>query len=208
MRRKYNKKPRGTASKHSARPLEIVNDLSILAHTDLGKTTHKWCLYIVTLLTCLSDYKSSVMEMVAYINKPKLPNLIRKFLHYQQLNDPNASDLDVSVSTLPTFTKKLSVHSSASSVYFTPSDPCGIHGLHQEQIRSTWQWQQGPPRQDTILVNMGNRGDTQLPMSSFVVAHVLLFFSFTYGGKDYPVALVWWYILSEDSGRRDKVTGM
>ena len=45
-------------------------------------------------------------------------------------------------------------------------------------------------------------------MSSFVVAHVLLFFSFTYGGKDYPVALVWWYILSEDSGCRDKVTGM
>jgi len=208
MRRKYNKEPRGTASEHSAGPLEIVNDLSILAHTDLGKTTRKWRLYIVTSLTCLSDYKSSVTEMAAYINKPELPNLIRKFLHYQQLNDPNASDSDVSVSTLPTFTKKLSVHSSASSVYFAPSDPCGIRGLRREQIRSTWQWRQGPPRQDTVLVNTGNGGDTQLPMSGFVVARVLLFFSFTYGGKDYPVALVWWYILSEDSGHRDEATGM
>jgi len=45
-------------------------------------------------------------------------------------------------------------------------------------------------------------------MSGFVVACVLFFFSFTYGWKIYSVALVWWYILSEDSGGRDKVTGM
>ena len=146
--------------------------------------------------------------MAAHINQPELPDLIRKFLYYQQSNNPNTSDSDVSISTLPTFTKKLSVHSSASSVYFAPSDPCGIHGLRREQIRSTWQWQQGPPRQDTVLVNTGNRGDTQLPMSGFVVARVLFFFSFTYDWKIYPVALVWWYILSEDSGHRDEATGM
>ena len=142
MRRKYNKEPRGATS---AGPLEIVNDPSILAHTELGRTICKWHLYIVTSLTCLSDYKISVSGMAAHINQPKLPNLIQKFLYYQQSNDPNASDSDVSISTLPTFTKKLSVHSSASSVYFAPSNPCGIHGLHREQIRSTWQWRQAPP---------------------------------------------------------------
>ena len=148
------------------------------------------------------------MEMAEYTNKPELPNLIQKFLHYQLLNDPNASDLNVAISTFPTFNKKISLHTSASLIFFAPSDPCGIRGLRQEQIRSTWQWRQGSPRQDTVLVNTGNGGNTQLPMSGFVVARVLLFFSFIYGGNNYPVALVWWYILTDDSGHRDKATGM
>ena len=45
-------------------------------------------------------------------------------------------------------------------------------------------------------------------MSGYVVARVLVFLSFTYAGKDYPVALVWWYILSNESGCRDQSTGM
>ena len=77
--------------------------------------------------------------MATYINKPELPNLIQKFLHYQQLNDPNASDSDVSISTLPTFTKKLSMHSSASSVYFAPSDPC-CYGLLNLKAQHVQRW--------------------------------------------------------------------
>ena len=57
-------------------------------------------------------------------------------------------------------------------------------------------------------MNTGNGGNAQLPMSGYVVAHILVFLSFTYAGKDYPVALVWWYILSNESGCRDQSTGM
>jgi len=71
-----------------------------------------------------------------------------------------------------------------------------------------WKWQGGPLRQDTVLVNTGHGGNTQLPMSSYVAAWVLLFFLFTYGGDDYCMALVWWYILTNDSGHRDEATGM
>jgi len=45
-------------------------------------------------------------------------------------------------------------------------------------------------------------------MSGYVVARVLLFFSFTYADKKFPAALVWWYTLSDDSGCRDEATGM
>ena len=71
-----------------------------------------------------------------------------------------------------------------------------------------WQWRGGPSWQDTVLVNTGHGGNIQLPMSGYVAARVLFFFSFTYGGDDYCVALVWWYILTDDSGHRDEATGM
>jgi hypothetical protein len=48
----------------------------------------------------------------------------------------------------------------------------------------------------------------QLLMSGYVVARVLLFFSFRYASNNFPMALVWWYTLSDDSGCRDKATGM
>jgi len=57
-------------------------------------------------------------------------------------------------------------------------------------------------------VNTGEGGNTSLPMSGYIVARVLLFFSFNYAGDDFPVALLWWYTLSEDSGCRDRETGM
>ena len=51
-------------------------------------------------------------------------------------------------------------------------------------------------------------GNYELPMSGYIVACVLIFFSFKYAGEDFPVALVWWYTLSDDAGCRDEATGM
>ena len=45
-------------------------------------------------------------------------------------------------------------------------------------------------------------------MSGYTAARVLVFFSFTYAGNNFQVALVWWYTLANDSGRRDEATGM
>ena len=148
------------------------------------------------------------MDIVEYINQPKLPNMIRRFLHHQFSNNSDTSDSDIDVSALLGFMGRVRLHSGASSIFFAPSDPCGIHGLRQEQIRSTWTWRSGPPRQDTVLVNTGEGRNTCLPMSGYIVAQILFFFSFNYSGDDFHVALVWWYTLTEDSGCRDKATGM
>jgi hypothetical protein len=57
-------------------------------------------------------------------------------------------------------------------------------------------------------VNTGKGGDNMLPISGYVVTQVLLFFLFDYAGEDFPVALVWWYTLSDDNGNRDVDIGM
>jgi hypothetical protein len=45
-------------------------------------------------------------------------------------------------------------------------------------------------------------------MSGYIVARVLLFFSFEYAGENFHLALVWWYTLSDDHRKRDNATGM
>ena len=133
MQKEYNEELKGAMDDEDR--LKIVNDPNILTCTILGTTICKSCLHIVvTLLTCISVYKGLVMDIVEYTNKPQLPNLIRQFLHHQLSNDLNASDSDVSISTLPTLNTKIFLHSSACSIFFAPSNLCGLCGLCQEQI--------------------------------------------------------------------------
>ena len=57
-------------------------------------------------------------------------------------------------------------------------------------------------------MNVGEGGNNALPMSGYVAARVLLFFSFNYAGEDFPMALVWWFMLSDEDRNRDVETGM
>jgi len=59
-----------------------------------------------------------------------------------------------------------------------------------------------------VLVDTGNGGNDKLLMTGYIIAWVLVFFSFTYAGEDFPVVLVWWYTLSNDARHRDEATGM
>jgi hypothetical protein len=145
------------------------------------------------------------------MNQPKLPALIQRYLrHYY--STLNSSDSDSATSStalpLPLFDQKLSLHSSVVCTFFAPSDYCGIHGLRREHIRASGSWRGGSSRQDVALVDTGDGGNKALPMSGYAVARVLCLFSFQYVGKDFPVALVWWYTLCDDTGRRDEATGM
>ncbi|KAH9029816.1 hypothetical protein EDB85DRAFT_2074389 [Lactarius pseudohatsudake] len=159
------------------------------------------------------DHKGTVTSITTYIKQPTFPALVQRFLYYQLSSGsrPNADTSDsetLRVRGLPVSNKKVSLYTSASSIFFAPSDPCGVHGLRREQIRSTWSWRKGPSRHDVVLVNMGDGGNKDLPMSGYAVARVLLFFSLEHGGDKFPAALVWWYTLSDDSARRDEATGM
>jgi hypothetical protein len=69
-------------------------------------------------------------------------------------------------------------------------------------------WRGEGSRQDVVLVNTGDGGNKALPMSGYAVAWVLHLFSFTYADEYFPVAFVWWYKLSDNTGRRDRLTGM
>ncbi|KAH9005470.1 hypothetical protein EDB86DRAFT_3061736 [Lactarius hatsudake] len=167
---------------------DIVNDSTILAHVELAKTTY---------------HRGTVTSIATYFKKPTFPTLVQRFLHYQ-LSSGSRFDEDTSNSE----TLGVSLFNSASSIFLAPSDPCGIHGLRREQIRSTRSWRGGPLRYDVVLVNMGDGGNKALPMSGYAATRVLFFFSLKHSGENFPAALVWWYTLSDSSGHRDEVTGM
>ncbi|KAH8981496.1 hypothetical protein EDB92DRAFT_1937010 [Lactarius akahatsu] len=156
-------------------PADIVNDSTILAHIELAITSY---------------HKGTVTSVTTYIKQPTFPALVQQFLYYQLLSSGSRPNVDTSdsetlrVRGLPISNKKVSLYTSASSIFFAPSDPC-------EQIQSTWSWRGGSSRHDVVLVNMGDGGNKDLPMSGYAVARVLLFFSLEHSGDKFPTALVW-----------------
>ncbi|KAH8984072.1 hypothetical protein EDB86DRAFT_3066193 [Lactarius hatsudake] len=105
---------------------DIVNDSTILAHVELARTTY---------------HRGTVTSIATYFKKPTFPTLVQRFLHYQLSSgsrfDEDTSDSEtLGVRGLPVSNKKVSLFNSASSIFLAPSDPCGIHGLRREQIRT------------------------------------------------------------------------
>jgi hypothetical protein len=157
-----------------------------------------------TLLRGLSwsvERKQKVHALAAQIHQPNLENLIRRFL-YDQLHQDHGPPPDVDISMCPQFFGKISVFHSASATYYAPSDPSGIGGMRRECIRASPSWHKGRPRYDCVLVTTDNLGG----MRGLDVARVLLFFSLEFQNKEYPCALVQWYMKTGEEP--DGVTGM
>ena len=75
--------------------------------------------------------------------------------------------------------------------------------MRRECIRAVKSWRRGPGRYDTIFINT----DADLMgMQGLEIAHVQLFFSFSYNGVNYPCALVHWFSHVGDSPSNN--TGM
>ncbi|KAH9910469.1 uncharacterized protein BXZ73DRAFT_58371 [Epithele typhae] len=91
----------------------------------------------------------------------------------------------------------------ATAVFYAPSDLATPGGMSSEKIRCTPRWWKEHPRYDTVLVSIDADG---VGLDGMLVARVRAFFSFKYGGKKYPCALVEWFEYCED--HVDDVTGM
>ena len=90
----------------------------------------------------------------------------------------------------------INVFHSATSTYNAPSDLSGIGGMHREIICVTPSWKKGPGRYDCIYVER----DAELEgFSGLLVAHVNLFFSFSFQDNIYHCALVQWFSTYGDS---------
>ncbi|KAH9988333.1 hypothetical protein BJV77DRAFT_1061430 [Russula vinacea] len=127
-------------------------------------------------------------ELAETINQPDFVDLIRRFLQDQLSLDANTSN---SSQPLPFFNNPISVYSSSTATFYSPSDPCGT--VSQE-------------RYDCVLVET----DPDAPgMLGLDVARVRLFFSFSYRGKFYPYEDTGMWIvereLNADGSRRAAV---
>ncbi|KAF8992099.1 hypothetical protein BDZ89DRAFT_1097399 [Hymenopellis radicata] len=143
-------------------------------------------------------YPRNLEALAVYTQQPDLPELTRRFLH-EQLNGPT-DNLDID--DCPDIFSNIYVHHSATAYYYSPSDISGIRGMKRERIRSTPSWY-GHHRRDCAFVTQ----DSEKPgFKGMSVIRVMLFFSFTYDGKEYPCALVHWF--DRYGAHPDSRTGM
>ena len=129
--------------------------------------------------------------------------LIRRFLYDQLYPNNLLSSSDVPLRACPSYSGKVRVHSSAVAIFHAPSDQSGVYGMHREHIRATKSWRKGPPRYDCVFLN---RDPDILGVLGMDIVRVFVFFSFNFGGKTYPCALVHWFTIVGDEPDED--TGM
>ena len=142
--------------------------------------------------------KETPAIIAEHLHHPDFPLLLQQFLYTQLASNPNAPSIDdVPQSCLPPIhphALPLSIYHSAIATFFAPCDLSGIGGMCHEHICAIPSWQKGLLHFDTILVST----DQQLQgMRGLDVAHVRLFFSFTYENTEYPCALIDWYGFSD-----------
>ncbi|KAF8875258.1 hypothetical protein CPB85DRAFT_1378657 [Mucidula mucida] len=147
----------------------------------------------------LAMYSRDLYELAVDVDQPTLPELTRRFL-YEQLHAGDV--IPDNIDDCPHIDSNVYVHHSAIAYFYAPSDISGIHGMKREHIRSTPSWY-GYPRRDCALVVE----DADKPgFHGMSVVRILLFFSFTQSGVEYPCALVHWF--NRYGARPDPKTGM
>jgi hypothetical protein len=150
-------------------------------------------------------YSSTAKELAAVFRQPNFHDLIRQFLFDQaHLLDPDAPlGMDVPIAQCPAFDSRISVYHTMTAVFYSPSDPCGLHGMRQECIRSNPCWRKHLPRHDTVFVER----DPTLPgIRGFDIVRILALFSFVHMCVFYPCALVRWFTYVADEP--DEAMGM
>lgn len=137
-------------------------------------------------------YPSNLSSLATYIKEPRLPSLIRTFLHQQfDISDDGSSTSEFDhMPDILEMISPVSVFHSAVATFYAPSDISGIRGMRRERIRSTPAWRATSPRRDCVFVVENQEKPGFRGMS---VVRVKLFFSFIYQGEEYPCALVEWF---------------
>ena len=77
-------------------------------------------------------------------------------------------------------------------------------GMYHETIHTTPSWNRGKipgPRYNYVLISSGSNSESS--MSNFLIACVLMFFSFTINSKLHQCALVHWFSVSRDQPNPD-----
>lgn len=155
-----------------------------------------------TYSTTCPGLRIRISEIASNFNDTELHPLFRRYLYGEKNPNDRCSPDDLPLERCPSVDPRISVVSSATAIFFAPSDPSGATGHKKERLRATTSWRNRTSRYDTVLVKTcvapGPHG--------LSVARLRLLFSFKYEGVIYPVALVEWFSYVGDSPDED--TGM
>ncbi|KAJ6620508.1 hypothetical protein B0H10DRAFT_1946053 [Mycena sp. CBHHK59/15] len=130
----------------------------------------------------------STLKLWQHIGQPHFTALFWRFL-YEEVHGPPDDDaaLLIPLNDCPIFTGQLTVHHSAVTRFYVPSDLCGAGGMYHEWIHSDPHWHSHA--QWEVLIDVGAP-----VMGGLVIGCVLLFFSLTYAKQDYQCALITWLV--------------
>ena len=143
-------------------------------------------------------------ELARELAQPRLYEYICRFL-FQELYPNVAMPQNIEDEGMPEPSRrlKLGMHTSASAVFYAPTEISGPGGMHREIIRATPSWYGKFPRYDTVLVIVD---PNVWGMMRYRVARIRQFLLFTYLDIQDPCALVEWFIT--DVNGPDRATGM
>ncbi|KAI6010048.1 hypothetical protein BKA83DRAFT_4467659 [Pisolithus microcarpus] len=169
---------------------EDVNGPRVEAHVCLARSRQQ-------------NRAATIVALADELHIPNLSELVRAFLVGQLYPDNNHDPTDIPHLECPGYEGRISIHNSASSTFYAPSNLSGVGGMHCEYIRAAPMWRQEGPRYDCAFVIM----DPELEgMHGMDVARILCFFSFKAGGIFYPCAIVRWFDRLGEAP--DELTGM
>jgi hypothetical protein len=134
-------------------------------------------------------------DLATDMDQPDFFLLIQQFLYGQDHSDSDSSTSQA-LDNLPPFHEKITVYPSAVTTFYSPSDISRVGGMCYEHIRAVDSWSKGPAQYDCIFTVT----DPDVPgMCGLNIAHVRLFFSFTFNGIKYLCTLVHWYSRAAES---------
>ena len=107
------------------------------------------------------SYPAQLRPLSEFISRPSFPNLIQQFLFDQIHPDVPEPGFIVDVTACPAVDDKLcvAVYHSATSVYWAPSDHCGVGGMSHDIIWAMPSWRRGPARHDCIFLEKDGNTD-------------------------------------------------
>ena len=168
---------------------KVMSSVSLAATAGMCASKYNYNLFLT--LWVEREYPKYLKDLAAYIDQPRLPDLIRRFLFNQLHPDNDVSGDDISLDQCPYFSGRVFVYHSAIARFYAPSDLCGAGGMHHERIRSVPLWQGEHSRRDTVFIV--TKPDKPR-MEGMCIGRVHLFFSFIYEGQYYPCALIHWFV--------------
>jgi hypothetical protein len=183
---------------------EALNDLtpSIIK---LARRTRKYVHLMLrnkTYPLTHSGLRVRISEIASSFNDTELHLLFQHYLYGEMNPNDRHSPEDMPLERCPSVDPRISVVSSATAIFFAPSDPSGATGRKREHLRATASWRNRASRYDTVLVKTGVAPGPR----GLSVARLRLLFSFKHDGVVYPAALVEWFSYVGDSPDED--TGM
>jgi hypothetical protein len=170
-------------------------------HDDLVSKINRHDATHLTLFVPLEPNRAKQLrQLEAEVNLPLLELCRSLVAHHQAQYQPD--ELPPPLETIGVSNARVHVYSSATALFYAPSDPSGLHGMKRQKIRCTKNWRSRGRREDVVLVDV----DPEDAPDGLQAARVKLIFSFKYGHEDYNCALVHWY--TDRDNRADPDTGM